>query len=219
MRSTSLVVSLLSLLLGCGSTSPMSPTSMTPSNTRIAPIPSDPNAIPGLDAVVIELHADKTHCGGQAITMKRIAGKPVPAGDDVIVAVFELQFPTGLDFTEGPAKIATVERFQAWVADMQQRGGAATKHYTELATSGNPAIKAAALARMVQAYLHLAALLDHAEIPVSIRRGEFADDAKAAYCDKLGEVADPIKKKADEARNVCRDQAKRASGWWNVVCS
>jgi hypothetical protein len=98
---------------------------------------------------------------------------------------------------------------------------AAQDHYKSALADKDPAVKVAATARMSQLAYRISSLLARAEIPLDVRTGDFAADKKAAYCDQLAELAEPLLSSAEHAAQACRslaDASKLAPGWWDAVC-
>lgn len=173
--------------------------------------------IPGMAGYTIKRKDDKTYCTGVAITMTR--AKKVAKGDEKLAAVFAFEFPTKLDFSE-KKKAATTKKFQRWVEDYQKASGDAVTLYEEQLAKGDDAAKVVAMARIAQIYQRFAAVLVHAAIPAEMRTGELTEDKIAAYCDMLGDLADPIDAKATELIKLCAEKVKTVpAGWWNDVCA
>lgn len=130
---------------------------------------------------------------------------------DPLAAVFALEFPRGLDFGE-PHRDASVQRFNAFVADLQQRGAAATSHYQARgAAATDAATKREAIERLEQTYRYMGELLATAEIPVDVRTGADAAAKTTAFCDKLAAVAGPLLARADDAAQALRASAAAPS--------
>src|SRR5688572_1961027 len=68
--------------------------------------------IAGLEGYAVKIAADKKHCGGGAMVTTR--GKKVGKDDQPIAAVFALEYPKGLDFSE-KKRDASMKKFDAWV--------------------------------------------------------------------------------------------------------
>lgn|GEM_PF-4230349 len=185
----------------------------------------DDGEVAGLDGWKTQRKADATYCGGFKIVTTR-GKKKVAADDQPLVDVYALAFPTNLNFDPDPknkkAKEASLKKFNDFTETMQKVGGTATKFYegwfTDSARDISAKIQAAA--RIAQINTRLASILARAEIPKDVRTGEFADDKKAAFCDKLLEVAEPLASRAQDATNVCATKLEKApsTGWWTSVC-
>ncbi len=187
-----------------------------PPSPLLARLPIHDGAVPGFDAYTIGHRADPNHCGGIAITVARVAGKPIAPGDEALAAAFELAPPTGLDFSP-EHKEASMTAFNAWIAELTKRGGAAMAHYQEAARSGDPHDKAAALARVAQVDRHYATMLARLELPLDIRTGDFVPDKITAFCDTVANAAEPLLKRAEELEQRCAEIT--STGWWTPVCA
>jgi hypothetical protein len=55
---------------------------------------------------------------------------------------------------------------------------------------------------------------------VSVKNGEFADEATEAYCDTLGEISEPVMTRIETLLRRCAAASAIAGpGWWDEVCS
>jgi hypothetical protein len=175
--------------------------------------------------LVVSDKADATHCGGRDVTVRGSSRR----GDGVepeLVAAMTLDAPRGLDFdvAHTQAREASIKKFDAWFNDAANRMSAARTLYTDRLTDtrAHAADRVVAQARIVQLDRRFADLVARMEIPVSIRTGQYAADATAAFCDALAEKAQPLYDKADEDAKACRKAsaaAKVGTGWWDVACA
>lgn len=180
-------------------------------------IRDDAGPMAGLDAYARKVSSDAAHCGGRAVTVAP-TGKPVKPDDKAFAALLDLQPPRGLDFSDAHKK-ASLERFNAWVSDVQRLGGAASDVYTKRLSTDSGAAKLADSARVAQVTFQVVSTLARLEIPSDVRTGEFTKDKIDAFCSKLQEVSAPLLDKAEVAVRQCADAAKSGpAGWWNAVC-
>lgn len=185
----------------------------------------DEGEVAGLDGWKNQRKADATHCGGFSIVTTR-GKKKVAADAQPLVDVYALAFPTNLNFDPDPknkkTKEASQKKFNDFVETMKKVGGTATSFYEAWFTDSARDItaKIQAAARIAQIDMRLASMLARAEIPKDVRTGEFADDKKAAFCDKMLEVAEPLLDRAEDATNICATKLEQApsTGWWTSVC-
>jgi len=176
----------------------------------------DDGAVPGLTGFSTKRVRDPRRCGGAAILVKR--GKKIAPSDAKIAAMFALEFPTGLDFSE-PKKAGSLLKFNTWVEAMTRTAADATTHYQGQFVSTDPSVKVAAAARLAQLSFRAASLLARAEVPTDIRGHEYADEATAAYCGTLAEKAEPLLALGTQALEACQKHAPTApAGWWADLC-
>ena len=172
--------------------------------------------VAGLAGFSIKRKADATRCGGFAIVTTR--AKQIANEDRVLAAVYKLEFPAGLDFSE-KKKQSSMETFNHFLAKLRQVGEDATKHYTERFERGDIQAKVAAAARLAQINFRFASLFVRAPIPKDVRTGEFAAEKIDAFCTALGDQAEPLQARGEEAAQRCAEIAPQAGpGWWNEVC-
>jgi hypothetical protein len=175
----------------------------------------EPGPVAGLP-FQIKRDVDRTHCDGFVIT-----ATPTGSTTEPIAPVFALRFPTGLDFSAAN-KSASITRFDKFVADMTGLGATARTTYmtTMTAKSSTMTERVIAAARIVQMERYIATMLVHAEIPLDVRTGEYADEKTTAFCDRMKEIAEPIVLTSEGAAKVCSDHAASVPrGWWTPVCS
>ena len=173
----------------------------------------DAGPIAGMPGFSVVHAVDPTRCGGIASRVQ------LGTSDEPLADVLAIAFPSGLDFSQ-PNKAQSLNRFDAWVKDMSQRGNTARTAYSTRITASDAtaAQRAIAAARIVQLQRHIATQLVRAEIPLDVRSGEHADDKIGAFCDRMHEVAEPIVIMSEGAAKACLEHA-RTAGWWTRVCS
>lgn len=178
--------------------------------------------VAGLPGFAIKRKPNPAHCGGTQIVTTR--GKKVGKDDEMLAAVYKIEFPKGLFFDPDPKfkkkHDASLKKFNVFMNDVSRVGADARKFYEQkFVGEGQPAAKVGAAARLAQIYQRLASTIARAEIPLDVRTGDFVDEKIEAYCDKLQEVAEPIQDLADQAVAFCAQKAKLIdAGWWNDVC-
>lgn len=169
-----------------------------------------------------------THCsdGRPAfaidVAKQPAAHDPVRALDPELAHYLAIAFPNGLDFDPGrPAvRTASEKRFTAWfVAKTDAQKVLADKYGALLATATWPQ-QIAAAARLGQITEQFAEVLLTAEVPLNVRRGEFAAEATEAYCDALAENAQAIVASTIEKYKACAERATRlaVSNEWSKLC-
>ncbi len=176
--------------------------------------------VPGLEAVSTRRQPDPTRCGGIQVVVTRDPDQRTAIDDADFLALYQISFPTHLDFTDGPARKASLERFDQWIADLSRLGAAARAHYGSQTQTASETGRVIAGARLVQIERRVASLLVRAEIPVDVRTGEFAEDKKAAFCAQIANAAETMLAGAAQAETTCAEHAKTLPpGWWTAVCS
>ncbi len=179
--------------------------------------------VPGLDAYSVALEASPNHCGGKQLVTTRNKKKKIAKGDQALADYFAVEYPPGLDFTEGEQATRSMAAFDAWLGKYLELGKKANTQYEgELTASPELSNKVAAAARLAQISHRLAAVLAYAEIPVNERSGEYAAETTEAFCSRMAEVAEPLLARANEAVTACADKAQsvtlKKSVWWQQVC-
>jgi len=160
---------------------------------------------------------DPKRCGGQAILTKR--GKKVAPTDAKLVEVLALEWPVDLNFTDEKTQAASKLKFQRFIETLMKTLTAAKTQYEAEFVSTDPAVKAAATARLAQIYRRAASVLARAEVPNDIRTGDVADEATIVYCDAMAEQAEQMLQLATEALGACRRFTLAApAGWWAELC-
>ncbi len=145
----------------------------------------------------VERTPDATRCGGVAVRVVRDAGVPMATADRPLAEFLAVTYPLGLDFGDATRE-ASLNTFNRWLIAAQHRAQTAVDAYSaQLTTATEPGAQAAATARLVQVSRWFADLLVHAEIPIDMRHGEFAEDQRHAFCDKLAKAAEPLLARAD----------------------
>lgn len=156
--------------------------------------------------------------GGAFRQVKRVKG-----GDDPTFAKAMVMSPIrGLDFDpEKPARVkVSTKKFQAWIETMQKRFSAARKEQEKVVhdPAAAPEAKVAAVARIAILADQTVLLLDAIEVPPSVRKMR---EAKDAFCDRMDEVAEPLRTQAADARAYCAALIAKhtvAAGWWTEIC-
>lgn len=118
-------------------------------------------------------------------------------------------FPTGLDFDpkrERP-RIASMKRFNKYLADKQQLGTTARASYETVLMLKDATTSIAAAARLGQLTQAFAQQLMTAEIPRDVRSEPHAADKTSAFCDQMATVAEPLAAQASESFDVCAMKA------------
>lgn len=199
---------------------PPPPPKPTPPAPPVTPIydrlmDSD-GAVPGLTGFSTKRVRDPRRCGGFSILTKR--AKKVAPSDGKIVAVFAVEFPTGLDFSE-QKKAGSLLKFNTWTEMLTKIARDARVHYEAEYANTDPAVKAAASGRLAQLYLRNASTIARAEIPTDIRGLDNADEATTVYCEQLAGTAEPLLALGVQALEACRKQTLVAPvGWWAELC-
>lgn len=174
--------------------------------------------VPGLPGFAFAWTADVTRCGGVRVGVMRDPSAVLVPGDQELAALFETSYPAGLDFSSEASSASRI-RFQSWLERTKAGADAAAKRYEPQLASTDPAIKAAAHARLVQIPRYFASQLVRAEHPVDIQSGEFASEKQYAFCETLAKVALPLLEKAKQAASTCATFAASApAGWWTSIC-
>ncbi len=172
--------------------------------------------VAGLTGFSTKRVRDPKRCGGFAILVKK--GKKVAPSDAKLAAMFALEFPLDLDFSE-PKKAGSRLKLDAWVENMTKTMATANTHYQGQFASTDLGVKAASAARLTQLYFRAASLLARAEVPVDIRAADNADEATIAYCDVIGSKAEPLLALGLQALEACQKHARVApAGWWADLC-
>ena len=175
--------------------------------------------VPGLAGYVLARSQDEHHCGGTKIVTSHGKGK-VATDDQPLVDVYELAFPTGLDFSEA-GKQHSALRFKVWMKQMQDVGAKATEHYEAQLHDRDARVQLAAAARLAQIRFRIASVIARAEIPADVATGDYAKDKIDAYCDALATAAEPLQASAEDAAKACAEKAAQLAvhGWWDQVCT
>lgn len=179
--------------------------------------------VPGLEAFSVELEDSRTHCGGTRLITTRNKKKKIAKTDQALADYFAVEYPLGLDFTEGEKAKQSMATFDTWLSKYVELGKTANTQYEgELLSAKDGAGKVAAAARIAQLRYRFSSVLAYAEIPVDVRSGKFAAEATEAFCGRMAEVAEPLLARADEAVRICAEKAQsvtvKKSVWWQQVC-
>ncbi|MBA3452382.1 MAG: hypothetical protein H0T42_04715 [Deltaproteobacteria bacterium] len=173
-------------------------------------------AVVGLAGYSTRRVRDPKRCGGLSILVKK--GKKVAPSDARIAAVFALEFPVGLEFSE-TKKAGSLLKFNAWIETFTKTMQDANTHYQSQFSSTDLAVKAAATARLAQTNLRAASVLARAEVPADIRAMDDVDVATAAYCDAIAERAEALLALGLQALDACQKHTLAApAGWWADLC-
>lgn len=191
-----------------------------PKEPILSRLRDDAGPIPGLEGWTWKHVPDKTYCGGVRVTVVR-GKKKLAAEDKPFADVLALAFPTGLDFSSDKRRETSTKKFDAWVLKLKQTAGDATAHYEKLlGAAADDAARARSIARMAQVNLHTAALLARAWIPTDVRTGEHAEEKTETYCEMIGDIAEPVATRAEEAIAVCAPRVPAgATDWWATLCA
>jgi hypothetical protein len=175
--------------------------------------------VPGLEALSTKRQPDRTRCGGLRVVTTRDPNKPIAKEDEDFAALFELSFPQGLDFADGPNRAGSLDRFNQWVAEVTRTADVARQHYAALTQHADETGRVIAVARLVQIHLRIAQLFLRAEMPVDVRSGEFAANKQTAFCGKMAETAEAMLAGAEQAAAACASHVPSGStAWWASVC-
>jgi tetratricopeptide (TPR) repeat protein len=139
--------------------------------------------------------------------------------DKLLERYLAVSFPNNLDF-DGAAAKKSLARFTGWLSDRTKEGTDAKKAYDAVLAVQDNATSIAASARVAQVAQHLSDALFTAEIPKSVRSGQFAADKSEEYCSRLTELAEPLATTATKAYGECLHQSTRL-GWfseWSQMC-
>ncbi|NJM90758.1 MAG: tetratricopeptide repeat protein [Myxococcales bacterium] len=133
-----------------------------------------------------------------------------------------LRFPRGLDFDpKNPGIVKrSRKRFDEWYEAKSKTGGSARSKYEATIGTKDAASAIAAAARIGQIQQNFSDALFTAEIPESVRTGQFADEKVEAFCDALTEKAEPLAAKSLEAYGACLSKSTEL-GWfsdWSRLC-
>ena len=176
----------------------------------------DDGAVAGLTGFATRHMRDPKRCGGFSIVVKK--AKKIAPSDAKLAAMFALEFPVDLDFSE-PKKAGSLLKLNAWVDTLTKTMATANTHYQGQFASTDLGVKAAAAARLTQLYVRAASLLARAEVPVDIRTGDGVDEATVAYCDAIGSKAEPLLALGMQALEACQKHTRVApAGWWADLC-
>jgi tetratricopeptide (TPR) repeat protein len=162
--------------------------------------------------------------GDEAAARHYYAQAKLAEADREFEAYLDLKFPQGLDFDTAPEKKAILaksnKRFEEWRTQKNKLSSSARAKYDAVLAARDNASSIAASARIGQIAQNYSDALFTAEIPKDVRTGKFADDAVAAYCDRLTEVADPLEALSLEAYGTCLSKSTEL-GWfseWSRLC-
>lgn len=174
-------------------------------------------AVAGLTGFSTKRVRDPRRCGGFSILVKQ--GKKVAPSDAKIAAMFALEFPLDLDFSD-TKKAGSLLKLNAWIETMTKTTADANTHYQGQFAATDLGVKAAATARLSQLYFRAASLLARAEVPLDIRTGDNVDEATLAYCDMIGGKAEPLLTLGLQALEACQKHTRVApAGWWAELCA
>ena len=170
-----------------------------------------------------------THCGdGHPVPAIDVAKQPAPhdpvrALDPELAHYLAMAFPTALDFAPDKPAVAaaSARRFTSWFVAKTDASQVLAGKYTALLATATAPQQIASAARLGQITEDFAEVLLTAEIPVSIRRGEFAAEATEAFCDALTEKAQDIVESSLEKYKACAERATRlgVSNEWSQLCN
>lgn len=207
-------------LLAVAASSVASDAQPPPSPSVLSRLRDAPGSVVGFDAFTIQHRKDSKYCGGVAIVVRRVPGKPIAKRDEPLAAVFAIKFPTDLDFRT--KRDASLKRFNGWVQTITTLGASARERYRDAVDPGNPDSRAIATARDAQIALRIASVLARAEIPFDVRTGEFAANKTDAFCTQMATLAEPLVARADAAiATLCPSVSAPRSpiGWWSTLCT
>jgi hypothetical protein len=148
----------------------------------------------------------------------------VKRGDDpAMVAALTYPRISGLEFD--PAKgskvvQASMRKFETWLKNLHTEFDAARKVQEQVvfADGTTAQAKVEAVARMAILLDQAVMLIESPAMPASLRKTPEAVDI---FCDRMLEVAEPIRAQAKDARAACaRTIADHAvpAGWWSDIC-
>lgn len=179
-----------------------------------------PQPLPGAVGLVHKQDALRNPCtpGATFRTVKR-----VKAGDDAaFVKAMTYKRVTGLDFDpEKPRRVeASNKKFVAWIEGMTKHFGAARQVQEKILhdPASTPAARVAAAARIAILADQSVMLLASLEVPPFLRKYK---EAEEAFCDRMDEVAEPLRTQAADARAYCASLIAKhtvAPGWWTEIC-
>ena len=174
-------------------------------------------SVPGLPGFSTKRVRDPRRCGGLSILVKK--SKKIAPSDAKIAAMFALEFPIELDFSE-KKRAGSLLKFNAWLETVTKTTADANSHYQGQFAATDLGIKAAATARLAQLYFRAASVLARAEVPLDIRNGDYVDEATAAYCSVIGSKAEPLLTLGLQALEACQNHTRVAPvGWWSELCA
>lgn len=117
----------------------------------------------------------------------------------------------------GGSQRAMQKRFVQFLADFRTLHGRMQTAYRKVLGYDDGALYwgVAAEARQAQSQLRFVDLLLSTEVPEFIREGEYAEEARDAYCDQLTKVTEPIEERIKDMLTACTRLAT-AAGWYDV---
>lgn len=127
--------------------------------------------------------------------------------DEELEKMLGASFPSGLDFSDGPAKAANLKKLDAWLAEQSRFGSSLARRYQSvlaLKDASSSIVGALRLAQSVQA-LERALLLG--ELPKDVTTGPYAKDRTEAYCVVMRGQAEPLGDRALESFRICTEKA------------
>jgi hypothetical protein len=196
---------------------PLPPKSKPPAPPIYDRLRDDDGAVAGLKGFSTKRVRDPKRCGGFSILVKK--NKKVAPSDAHIAAMFALEFPLDLDYSE-TKKAGSLLKFNAWIQAMTETSAKANTHYQGQFAAVDLGVKAAGAARLSQLFFRAASVLGRAEIPLDIRNGDNPDEASLAYCDVLASKAEPFIELGMQALEACQKHTKVApAGWWAELCA
>jgi hypothetical protein len=121
--------------------------------------------------------------------------------------------------TPGASKRSTV-RFNTWIAGRMKSGGAVAQQYEAILALKEPHATIASMLRLGQQSRALASELLTAPMPHRLDTGEFGHESRAAYCEQMREVTEPVGARADEAFAACAAKARElgVDDAWAEAC-
>lgn len=173
-------------------------------------------AVAGLTGFSTRRVRDPKRCGGFSILVKK--SKKIAPSDAKIAAMFALEFPIDLDFSE-TKKAGSLLKLNAWIEAMTKTLRETNTHYQQQFASTDLNLKVAAAARLAQSNFRAASVIARAEVPLDVRAHDNADQVTTAYCDALAEKAEPLLALGTQALEACQKHTIAApAGWWADLC-
>ncbi len=146
-------------------------------------------------------------------------------GEASLEAFAQLKVPSGLTFSEKnrKRKKKSEERFVEYMRQANTLVDNTSAMYQRVIAlpeqAANTRWRAAAVARISRVHWIFASQLYGIQIPPDIRTGPYAEDAVAAFCDALANVADRLAARARKGAQYCVDEiAESSAPVWHSEC-
>ena len=136
-----------------------------------------------------------------------VAMATIGLADEELEKMLGASFPRGLDFSDGPAKAASLKKFNDWLSEQSRLGMSLARRYQSVLAFKDASSTVAAALRLAQSVQALERALLVGELPKDVTSGPYAKDKTEAYCTAMRGQAEPLAERALESFRVCLEKA------------